>query len=72
MIIQEAPAPCRRGHGPKIAEAVQALRAAGELPANLRPVERDRRIINYLTTRGYAADKPSRFAIARHFKVSSA
>jgi hypothetical protein len=33
-----------RGHGPKLAEAVQALQATGRLPPNLRPVEFVKRI----------------------------
>ena len=48
-----------RGHGPKIQEAVAALEACGELPRNLRPVTRDRLILNWLTGRGYAADLPA-------------
>jgi hypothetical protein len=58
-----------RGHGPKIEEAVQALRAAAELPANLRPSELERRIRLRLRAAGYgAAELPSRHAIARYFK----
>ena len=59
-----------RGHGPKIQEAVAALEACGELPRNLRPVTRDRLILNWLTGRGYAADLPSRSALARYFDSS--
>jgi hypothetical protein len=57
-----------RGHGPKVAEAVQALRAAGKLPTNLRPVVRDGRIAKWLQEHGYAEDMPSRRAIGRYFK----
>jgi hypothetical protein len=57
-----------RGHGAKIAEAARALRELGRFPPNLRSVERDRRIIDWLTVHGYAEDLPSRHAIARHFR----
>jgi len=72
----EARAPARRrGHGAKIDEAVQALRRAGRLPPNLRPVERDQRVVDWLKARGYAGDKahghrsdlPSPSALARYF-----
>lgn len=57
----------RRGHGPKIEEAVRALRREQRLPENLRTVERDRRILQWLEAHGYGEDLPSRTAIARHF-----
>jgi len=56
-----------RGHGPKIREAVEALEASGGLPRNLRPVLRNQRILKWLAANGYAADLPSRSALARHF-----
>jgi hypothetical protein len=56
-----------RGHGPKIREAVEALEASGELPRHLRPVLRDRRVLDWLAANGYGADLPSRSALARHF-----
>jgi hypothetical protein len=56
-----------RGHGPKIREAVEALEASGELPRYLRPVLRNRRVLDWLAANGYGADLPSRSAIARHF-----
>lgn len=59
-----------RGHGPKIQEAVAALEACGDLPRNLRPAHRDRRILDWLVQRGYAADLPSRSALARYFDGS--
>jgi hypothetical protein len=57
----------QRGHGAKIDEAIEALKAEGKLPRNLRTVERDRRILEWLTANGYGSDLPSRTAIARHF-----
>jgi hypothetical protein len=57
----------RRGHGPKIREAIAALEARRELPRNLRPGTRDSRILDWLTGHGYAADLPSRSALARYF-----
>jgi hypothetical protein len=62
----------RRGHSPKIAQAVEALRHEGNLPCHLRPVERDRRIVEWLAAQGYAADLPSRSAIARYFETARA
>jgi hypothetical protein len=56
-----------RGHGPKIREAVEALAACGEMPRHLRPVLRNRRILDWLAANGYGADLPSRSALARHF-----
>jgi hypothetical protein len=50
-----------------LAEAVQALRAAGQLPPNLRPVELEKRIHAQLKAAGYVdAELPSRRAIGRH------
>jgi len=57
-----------RGHGAKIAEAVRLLRADDRLPPYLRPVERNRRIIEWLIENGYAPDLPSRHAIDRYCK----
>jgi hypothetical protein len=57
----------QRGHSAKIEEAIEALKAEGKLPRNLRTVERDRRILEWLTANGYGRDLPSRAAIARHF-----
>jgi hypothetical protein len=59
-----------RGHGSKIREAVLALEACGDLPRNLRPVHRDRRVLDWLTRHGYAADLPSRTALGRYFHGS--
>jgi hypothetical protein len=56
-----------RGHGPKIRQAVLHLEASGELPRHLRPVLRNRRILDWLAANGYGADLPSRSALARHF-----
>jgi hypothetical protein len=61
-----------RGHHPKIAQAVEALRREARLPCHLRPVERDRRILGWLKANGYAADLSSRSAIARHFEPADA
>jgi hypothetical protein len=69
----EAPMPRRRGHGPKIAEAVRTLRAEGRLPHALRPIEREKRITERLREAGYqGAELPSRHAIARFFDGASA
>ena len=54
----------RRGHQPKIAQAVEALRREGNLPRHLRVVERNKRIVDWLKANGYAADLRSRSAIA--------
>jgi len=62
----------RRGHHPKVAQAVEALRDEGNLPRHLRPVERDRRIVEWLAAHGYAADLPSRSAIGRYFGAAVA
>jgi hypothetical protein len=61
----------RRGHGPKIRKAVEALEASGELPRHLRPVLRNRRILDWLDANGYGADLPSRSALTRHFDSGS-
>ena len=61
-----------RGHHPKIARAVEALRREGNLPMHLRAVARNKRIVEWLKANGYAADLPSRSAIARHFEIASA
>jgi hypothetical protein len=63
--------PERRGHCPKIQEAVAALEACGEFPRNLRPVRRDSLVLGWLTRNGYAADLPSRAALARYFASSA-
>jgi len=62
----------QRGHHRKIAQAVEALRCEGNLPHHLRVVERNKRIVDWLNANGYAADLPSRSAIARHFKLVDA
>jgi hypothetical protein len=62
----------RRGHQLKIAEAIEALRREGNLPRHPRPVERDRRIVEWLAAHGYAADLPSRSAIGRYFGAADA
>jgi hypothetical protein len=59
----------RRGQVPKIAAAVHALRLADRLPPHLRPVERDRRVVEYLAEHGYAGDLPSPSALARYFSA---
>jgi hypothetical protein len=55
----------RGGHDAKIAEALKALRAAGQLPPLLGAVQRDHRILRWLMQAGYAQDLPSRWAIRR-------
>jgi hypothetical protein len=57
-----------RGHQPKIGEAVAALRAEKLLPPHLRPVQRNRLIIEWLIAAGYGNDLPSPRAIARWFE----
>jgi hypothetical protein len=54
-----------RGHQAKISLAVAALRAQGLLPPYLRPVQRDRLIVEWLIAAGYGDDLPSRRAIKR-------
>jgi hypothetical protein len=67
------PARVNRGagnsHGPKIAEALEAMTAAGTvLPSNLRPQELHARIRATLRLRGYTnAELPGRHAIYRYF-----
>ena len=68
--IPSAPAP-KRGHYAKIAEAVHALRRAGRLVPNLRPVVRDRRVIEWLKEHGYVGDLPSPSALTRFFSTGS-
>jgi hypothetical protein len=59
-----------RGHGPKIAEAMRGLEAAGQLPANLRLVEIERRIRDWLLAAGYArGELPNRWAVSRFLKA---
>jgi hypothetical protein len=65
----ETPARPRRGHAPKLAEAVAALRADRKLPPNLRPSHRDKRIQDWLTAAGYGNDLPDRTAIRRYFQI---
>src|SRR5262245_15959826 len=62
--------PSPRGHGPKIDEAIAALKAAGQLMAGLRSSERDRRISDWLHEAGYCGEElPSRWAIWRHLRA---
>ena len=61
----------RRGHRPKIAQAVEALRYEDNLPCHLRPMERDRRIVEWLAAHGYEADLPSRSAMGRYFGAAN-
>jgi|KBSSwiStaDraftv2_1062776.scaffolds.fasta_scaffold2587407_2 hypothetical protein len=58
----------QRGHAAKIGLAVAALRADGLLPLHLRPVQRDRLILEWLIAEGYGDDLPSRRAIKRYFE----
>jgi hypothetical protein len=66
-----ATAQSRRGHWPKIHEAVTALRAQGKLPPNLRPCHRDGRIQKWLLAEAeaYGDDLPDRWAIRRYFQT---
>jgi hypothetical protein len=57
-----------RGHHAAIHAAVTALRAAGQLPPNLRPCQRDRLILKWLTANGYRGDLPTRWAIRRYIE----
>lgn len=59
--------PTRRGHGPKIAEAVRALERDGALPPNLRPVQVRRLITDWLKANGYENDLPTKSSIDRFF-----
>jgi hypothetical protein len=55
-------------HHAKIDKVVVALEAEGLLPPELRPVVRNRRIIDALMADGFALDLPSRWAIGRYFQ----
>jgi hypothetical protein len=60
----QPPALWRRGHGPKILEALRSAQAKGRLPANPRPVEFRDIILDELDQLGYRENyKPSRTAI---------
>jgi hypothetical protein len=60
----------RPGHGPKIKAALEALHARGDLPADLRPIELERRVNDWLRGKGYGeAELPSRWAIKRHART---
>jgi hypothetical protein len=62
-----------RGHQPKIAEAVAALRAQGRLRGpNTRPTVRDKLILDWLDANGYHNDLPSPRAIGRYFEDTPA
>jgi hypothetical protein len=55
-----------RGHGPKLARILEALKAAGELPPGLRPCELHRRIGAMGRKLGYTEhDMPKRSATDR-------
>jgi hypothetical protein len=57
----------RQGHGPKIKAALAALQATGELPGDLRAVELERRINDWLRGAGYGeSELPTRWSIKRH------
>jgi hypothetical protein len=58
-----------RGHGPKIRKAVEALEAHGEQLRYLRPVRRNKLILDWLGGNGYGADLPSRTSLSRYFSV---
>jgi len=59
----------RRGHHPKIAEAVAELQAEGLLVANMRPGIRNYIINERLKAKGHGPlDRPSRRALGRHFE----
>jgi hypothetical protein len=61
----------RPGHGPKIKAALDALQARGDLPADLRPIELERRINDWLRGAGYGeSELPTRWSIKRHARVS--
>jgi len=62
----------RRGHWPKVNEAVTALRRENGLPDTLRPVERDDRIRDWLRAHGFAEwELPSRTALGRYFAAEA-
>jgi hypothetical protein len=66
------PQSAERGHFPKIAEAVTALKLSGRWPPNLRAGERHRRVLEYLRGVGYDRDLPSRSALTRALRRVSA
>src|SRR5690348_816806 len=57
-----------RGHGRKIAMAVSSLEGEGRLRPLLRPVERNKRVLDWLMTNGYGDCLPSRRALDRHWQ----
>jgi len=60
----------RRGHAAKLEDAFKALRAAGQLPPSLRPVERYWRVRECLEAAGYKGREiPSRQTIERHLDI---
>jgi hypothetical protein len=63
----QAPARPLRGHAAKIERAARALWANGVPPPGLRPVHRDKLIMDWLDANGYGEDRPSPRAIARWF-----
>ena len=61
-----------RGHGAKIAEALTALQAAGDLPSNLRPTELHKRVCAWLMSAGYQEKElPSRWAVRNFLNSGS-
>lgn len=69
---QPPPRP-QRGHQAKIAAAVTALRAAGQLLPHLGPGERDKLITDWLRTTGYVKNQiPTRWAIRRYLQGEEA
>ena len=62
-------APHSLGHRPKLDRAIGALTAAGRLPRELRPSERDERIRAWLKGAGYRDHEiPDRTTIWRYFR----
>src|SRR5207244_50784 len=66
---EPASTPRAQGHRPKLDRAVGALTAAGRLPPDLRPSERDERIRAWLKGAGYRDHEiPDRTTIWRYFR----
>ena len=57
----------RRGHFRKIAAAVAALRADGQIPPDPLPWKRDKLVLGWLIRHGYGDDLPSRQSLQRFF-----
>jgi hypothetical protein len=68
-IVVPGPQSRPRGHAPKIAAALDALAAAGQLPEPLRLCERIERCDEWFKQQGYKVnERPSRSSYVRFFR----